>query len=244
MKPKSTSFLIGLFLILIGALFLLHTTGLFWLDEEITVSIVFFSAGLVFLIAYFFFKKPVWALIFGGIGVFIGSAIFINESRILPDEAIGIILFILAGLIFLTGLRQGKKNWWVLIPGGFCFVLAAHILIDMSWHIPNSYHSVVFFGGLGLIFGIIYLLRDKNYDLGWAKYPSIILFIVAGISLLAVDVRDWFSRLVFPLILIGAGSLILFKSLKPKETEDSGKKMEKPKKTPRSTQEEKTELDP
>lgn len=214
MKNQSTQLLIGVFLILLGALFLASTLGRFSWDEEYNVAVVFFAAGIVLLLAHFFFEKKLWTLILGGAGLFIGGAIFIDESRIFPDDTIGIILFVLTGLIFLSALRFGKKNWWAVIPGGFCLVIASHILFDMNYWMPDDYHGIVFFGGAGLIFGIIYLLKDDEYKLDWAKYPSIIAFVIAAIILLAMDFKDAFSRFVFPAILIGSGTIVLLKALK------------------------------
>lgn len=224
MKARSTHFLSGIFLILLGVLFLLRTMGYVWLDEEYTVSAVFFSAGVVLLLAYFVFQKKIWTLILGGLGVFIGAAITIDESRVLPDESIGAIFFLITGLIFLDALRKSKRNWWALIPGGFCFIIAAHILLDMNWWLPDEYHGVIFFGGMGLIFGIIYLLKDATLNLDWAKYPSIVSFVFAGLVMFTVDFRDVFSRFIFPLILILVGTLILLKSLRKQELAVKDKK--------------------
>lgn len=214
MKAHSTQFLIGIFLILLGVFFLLSTTGVIRWEEEYSVSVVFFSVGIVLLLAYYLFQKKIWTLILGGLGLFIGSAIYLDESRILPEASIGMILFLLIGLVFLNTLRQGKQKWWAIIPGGFCLIISAHILLDMCWWLPDEYHGVLFFGGSGLIFGIVYLLKDEKYELDWAKYPSIIAFIIAGLVMLAVDFEDIFSRVIFPLALIVVGALILFKSVK------------------------------
>ena len=213
MKPRASHFLSGMFLVLVGVLFLLRTLGYVWFDEEYTVAVVFFSAGVVLLLAYYVFHKRLWTLILGAIGVFVGAAVFVDESRVLPNEAIGIFFFVITGLVFLDALRQGKRNWWALIPGGFCLIFAAHILLDMSWWLPGEYHGVIFFGGVGLIFGIIYLLKDKTLKLDWAKYPSLISFLLALLVMLTVDFRDRFNRFVFPVILIAVGIFVLVKSL-------------------------------
>jgi len=214
MKAHPTQFLIGIFLILLGVFFLLSTMGVIRWEEEFSVAVVFFSAGIVLLLAYYLFHKKIWALILGVLGLFIGSAIYLDESRILPEESIGMILFLLVGLVFLNTLRQGKQKWWAIIPGGFCLIVAAHILLDMYWWLPDEYHGVLFFGGSGLIFGIIYFLKDAKYDLDWAKYPSIIAFIIAGLVMLSIDFENLFSRVIFPIALIVIGTLILFKSMR------------------------------
>ncbi|GEM_PF-1258740 len=218
MKIYSKAVLWGIFLILLGLFLLMTSLRIIPTNEGIAVSAIFVSTGIVLVIAYYLYKEKLWALILGMISFFIGSSVYIDESRGLPDRLIGMVFFILTALVFLNGLREGKKNWWVIIPGGFSLVFAAHILADVLWWIPDEYHGVIFFGGAGIIFGVVYLLKDKMYDLDWAKYPSIISFIIMGIILLSIDFDDIFSKLIFPLVLIMIGVLIILKSLKSRES--------------------------
>ena len=227
MKVNATNFLFGIFLIILGVFFILGTAFDFRLDEAYVVALVFGAIGIVLLLAYFVFKNKIWSLITGAGALFIAAAIVISESNILPEESIGALLFLLIGLAFLTALRQGKRNWWAIIPAGFSFMFAVHILIDMNWWDMQRYHGVVFFAGVGLIFGVLYLIRDSQYRLEWAKYPSIIAFIFAVIVFLTVDAGDFMSRLILPLILMGIGALIISRALR--ETEIRQAEEDKPK---------------
>lgn len=220
-KAQSNHFLIGLFLIILGALLLLNSIGRISLDEENVMSIIFFSGGAVLIAAHFLYKKELWTLIAGSCGVFIGSAIYIGESQVLPDEIIGAILFVIIALLFFNALRAGRKNWWALIPGGFCLIIAVHIFLDTMWWIPDEYHGIAFFIGGGVIFGIIYFLRDETYKLDWAKYPAIILFSIGGLILLTADFSNTFSRFLFPVIIIGAGALLVYHATKKRKLEES-----------------------
>ncbi len=234
MKVKSTNFLFGVFLIILGCLFLLHALDVFFIDSSLTVAAFFVAAGLVFLLAYFFFKRGLWTLIVGVIGLFIGLAIYIEQTHYLPDAFVPISLFVLTGLTFLNALRYGRKNWWAIIPGGYCFIFAGHVAIDMLWLRFDDLHGVLFFLGTGLIFGIIYLLKNEKFDLDWAKYPSIISFIIGIIVLLSSRISHVFNRFLFPVILIIIGLLLLFKSLpkgpKKKKLNKKDKKEKKEKK--------------
>lgn len=212
MKPRSNIFLWGVFLVCLGALSLLNTLDVIRIDEEVGPAMFFFSAGVVLVVAHFFFNKKLWSLIIGGVCMFIGLAAYIDATRFVRDEYIGIILFVLTGLIFLSALRQGRKNWWAIIPGGYSLSIAAHIALDLSWHGSGTWHSVVVFGGTGLIFGAIYLLKNDTYNLDWAKYPSIIAFALCAITLLAADFEDAVGRFFFPVLLIGLGALLLYRS--------------------------------
>ncbi|MCK5145789.1 hypothetical protein KAR48_03485 [bacterium] len=219
MNPKPTPFLFGLFFILFGGFLLLGTTGIVQIDEEITVASIFAIAGLVMIQAHFLQKKPIWMLIVGGISLFIGTAVFIENTRIIPEESIGVLLFVIAAAIFLLQLRKGKEAWWAIIPGGFCLVMAGHVLLSLTmWH-PEELHGALFFGGMGAIFGIIYLLKDENYNLGWAKWPALSALIMSAF-ILFVNNDQTIGKLFFPLILIFFGGIILFKSMHRQHNQD------------------------
>ena len=234
MKIQSTNFLVGIFLVLVGAFLLMISLGKIYLQEEYVVATVFASAGIVFILAHMLFQRKLWTLIVGAICLFIGSAIFIDESRMISSDSIGVLFFIITALLFFNALRKGKKNWWAIIPGGFSLILAIHILIDMNRYISDDYHGVIFLGGSGVIFGIIYLLRDETFKLDWAKYPSIILLILAALVLFAVDMGALLSRLILPVLLILIGSYVVYGALKkqkqaaeevqPTEKSSTGKK--------------------
>ncbi len=242
MKVNSTNFLFGIFLILLGIFFILGTAYDIRLADAYVVALVFLSVGIVLLLAYFVFRHKVWALILGTVSLFLASSIFIHESRVLPDEAIGSVMFLLAGLLFLSALRSGKKNWWSIIPAGFCFTFAAQILISFLWRFGDRFQGVAFFVGSGIIFGILYLIRDESYKLDWAKYPSIISWIMSLIVLLTVEAGDFLGRLILPLLLMGIGALILRKSLRePVAKRHSGIEIpEEPVKEPRAGKARKT----
>ena len=73
--------------------------------------------------------------------------------------------------------------------------------------------STVILGGMGLTFGMLWLRRNEQ-PTDWAKYPAIILFILAVIALAVQDSQG----LVWPILLIGAGMAALIWGLvsKPK----------------------------
>lgn len=228
MQTQSNSFLAGLFLILLGALFLIGTLGLVDIQEEIAVSFVFVTAGLVLLLAHILFRKPLWTLIVGVSSVFIGLAIFISETRAIPDSTIGALFFILAGAVFLSGLRTGKRNWWVIIPGGYCFVFAGHVILDALVRRADTYHGVWFFAGSGLIFGTLYFMKDSENPLDWAKFPGLISLIIAGLVMMTGNFSDFFSRVLFPAMLILAGAWVIFRSIQKAETESDAAAVKKP----------------
>jgi len=219
MNPKPAPFLFGLFFILFGGLLLLGTADIVHIQGDMVVAAVFGTAGLVLLLAHFLQKKPLWMLITGAVSLFVGAAVFIENSRVLPEESIGALLFLIIAAVFLMQLKKGKKAWWAIIPGGFSLVMAGHVLLNICYWNPDELHGALFFGGMGLIFGIIYLLKDDQYKLGWAIWPAGSGFVMAAIILFG-RAHSAIDKLVLPLILISAGALILTRSLRQSHAED------------------------
>lgn len=219
MNPKPAPFLFGLFFVLFGGLLLLGTADIIQIHGDLVVAAVFGTAGLILLLGHLLQKKPLWMLITGAASLFIGAAIYIEHSRVLPEESIGALLFLITAAVFLLQLKKGKKAWWAIIPGGFSLVMAGHVLLNTFCWNPDELHGVLFFGGMGLIFGIIYLLKDAQYKLGWAIWPAGCGWAMAAMILFGRG-HSTVDKLVLPLILIGAGILILTRSLRQSRTED------------------------
>ena len=225
MKNNSHSFFIGIFFMMLGLFFLLNSFDILHIDEELAVSMIFFAGGVSLLLSHFLNNKQVWSLILGCAGIFIGAAIFIEETHLFQSEATGMLLFIIIGIVFLGMLKNGRKNWWAIIPGGFCLILAGHILLDMTLIYADHLHGVLFFTGIGLIFGVIWLLKNEAHQLDWAKYPGAVGFVMAALVLFAADEHNG-AKVIFPLLLIILGSGLLYSSLKKqkklKEPEHKG----------------------
>ena len=213
MNPKPTPFLFGLFFILFGGFLLLGTADIIHIEGEMATAGLFAAAGLVLILTHFTHKRALWMLIVGGAALFIGAAIFIETTRVLPDDTIGALLFILVAAVFFLQLRKGRRAWWAVIPGGFSLVMAGHVLLNLWCWNPGPLHGVLFFGGTGLTFGIVYLMKNAQYKLDWALWPCAGGFIMAAFLLFVRD-NDAVDRLFFPVMLIGFGLVILLRSLR------------------------------
>ncbi len=223
MQKYSLNLVFGCILILLGALFLANNMGYLYLHDELIAASVFLVAGAVFLIAYLFDRKKIWAMIVGLAGLFIGGAIYVEESRIWPEESIGILFLALTGLAFLNVFRLGRKNWWAIIPGGMSFVFAAVVYIESFTWLAEEYIGVMILGGLGLIFTIIYLLKNEEFKLSWAKYPAWICSSIAFMILFFSGLRDSFSDVVVPAVFVVVGGILIYNSFKKKNGDSNDK---------------------
>lgn len=114
----------GIILILIGVALLLANLGLF----EPAIFIV--ALGASFLVAYIFWRN-LGFLIPGMILIWLGSAIALVESDVLPVQNDGSIILISLGLAFISiyAFMGRRRHWWPLIPGGILIILGILILL-------------------------------------------------------------------------------------------------------------------
>jgi uncharacterized membrane protein YfcA len=213
MNVSRVHLIIGTFFLVLGGLLLMQTLDFLPVRPTLTLFILFFTSGLVFILVYFLLHTRRWMFIVGGISLFIGSAIGISQIQNIPNAWISLIFFLIIGFIFLDIFMGEKRPWWPIIPSGFAFIFATQTLLELMYA-PGSMHGVIFFGGIGLIFGILFLTRNKNDELDWSKYPSLIAFLFAGIILFTTDPHWFFYRFFFPLLLIGIGILIIRRTLR------------------------------
>ncbi len=151
-------------------------------------------------------RKNWWAIIAAGVLAF--AALETLVSGIGQGEWGGA-LFFLAGaavlfLLFSVEIDGRRYNWWTLIPAGAMLSVAAMILFSPV--LPGSVVAAILFAGLGLTFGVLYLLPGQRQ--GWAWIPAVALvafalFIVAA----AGEVR--YARLFWPVALLAAGVVLL-----------------------------------
>jgi len=227
MRQRVPGILIGFFLIILGLLIILDNLYYLYFKGNYITSFVFTAIGLVFLSLYLLDKSRIWALIFFGFFVFVGVSVFISESRYIPEDVIGGLLFILIGIGFLFLYLRDKKNWWPIIPMGVLFTLGIMVTLNAFYWYIDEYLAGILFVGNGLTFGYLYLIRNEENKLHWAKIPAVVLLIFGFFILLAqyaVTPED----LVFPSILILAGLvLIIYHISKIKKSKEVVKESDK-----------------
>ena len=168
MNSQKSSLLFGGILILIGLFVLLSNLGVIFIESEIVVALFFLAGG-----AYFFYlfsgKKAVGHLIVASILTFIGLTVFLQTIPGFHDKFIAVLLFAGLAALFLFGFLRNTDNWGFLIPTGIFSTLALIVFIDTSRYIDDDIVGSIFFLGLGLTFGALYLIRNEENKLEWAR---------------------------------------------------------------------------
>ncbi|HOG46363.1 MAG TPA: hypothetical protein PLB78_06930, partial [Anaerolineae bacterium] len=127
----------------------------------------------------------------------------------------GAVFFLGLGLVFAAlyfAEIDGKRhNWWTLIPAGALFSLAA--VIVLSGLGAEELAGAALFLGLGVTFGVLYLLRSPERPLDWAWIPSLAL-LGFGALVLFVAGDSLVARAFWPLALIAAGVVLLVMNMR------------------------------
>lgn len=118
--------------------------------------------------------------------------------------------FAVAGVVFVGVFVLDRKQWWFLIPGGILIVMA--IIPVLELFLPGDVTGSLFFVGVGVVFGVLYLLRGPDRPLGWAIWPALGCCGFGLFVLVVSAVENWIL-VIGPAILIVLGLVIIWRSL-------------------------------
>jgi len=198
----------GILLIAAGVIFLLNNLGMIEINWEMYIGPIFALGGLAFLAVFILNTDDWWALIPGFVLMAIGVIIFMDQNlESIADAWSGAVFLGLLGLSFMLIYIFHTDNWWAIIPGGVLLTLAGVTLIPED----GVMGGVVFFLGMAITFGLVYILPKPSGRLKWALYPAGILLAIGALVFLgAEDLMDY----VWPAALLIVGGYIVYRALK------------------------------
>jgi hypothetical protein len=212
MSEKSKGLLIGGGVIIIGLLALITNLNLITFGTKIFWIIIFAGAGFLLASIYYRDASKWGVLIPAGILWAIALTIGLTIIPGVSGEIFWTVLLFGFGLSFICIYIKFKEQWWAIIPGGVLITIAAMtFLVEMRW-LDGEYWMFIFFLGLGLTFGFLYLVRDKENKLFWAQYPAAALLLISFLNLLFTD-GSLIAGILFPAALILLGIVILIRAL-------------------------------
>lgn len=201
-------FIAGILMIAAGVIFLLDNIGMINIDYQILIGPLFALGGLIFLLVFIQNTDNWWALIPGFVLIALGSNIFLGQYMETYSEDWGGTIFLgFIALSFLMIYIFHPDNWWPIIPGGVLATLAVVTLLPDQ----NALMGGVFFIGLALTFGLVYILPKPSGKLTWALYPAGVLFLIGVLAFLGTAEL---SNYIWPIVLLGAGFYVLARTLR------------------------------
>ncbi len=165
-------------------------------------TLVVGSVAVPFLAAYAIDRSRKWALI---------PAFILGSVSIIPPldalhlgDLMGAFIVGMIGLPFIAAYFISPKTWWGILPGGIMVSIALMIGLDNTLH--GDLAVAIMFLGWMLTFGIVWKRQSRE----WAKYPAVVMGILACIMLLiSVGLKTYWA-----LGLIAAGIALIAMSLR------------------------------
>ncbi|MCS7177844.1 MAG: hypothetical protein RML46_02390 [Anaerolineae bacterium] len=181
MKRLDWRIIVGLLLIIWGALTLLERVGVIPWGVDLFWGLVSLSGGAAFLYLFFVHPRAQWWAAIPGFFL-LGLSI----ARLLPGEWNGVIFLGSIGLAFWAIYLTNTYHWWAILNGGVLLTLAA--VAGLSESVEDVDTGSIFFLGLGLTFLLVALLTRRS----WAYVPAIALVLFAAVLGLGLGgLLDW-----------------------------------------------------
>lgn len=193
-----------------GALLLLQNLGLLGPAQDTIWTLLFAVTGAAFLGLFLTNRALWWPLI--PAFVFFSLAAIVGLQAITPGFATrwnGSIILGGIALGFWTIYATHPKLWWAIIPGGVLTTLAIVAGIGQA-SAGQVYAGGVFFLGLAVTFGLVYLLPTPPNRMRWALIPAGVAGVLGLISLTATaSILNY----VWPIALILVGLYLMYRTL-------------------------------
>lgn len=214
MRRVDSRLVMGGLLVLAGLVMLLQNINVLPPGWDLFWAFLFGVSGLAFLALFLDNAERWWALIPGFTLLSLGILIALQITA--PSAA-----RIWGGPIFLGGIGLSfwaiylirRDYWWAIIPGGALVTLAAVAAISELMGAREA--GTIFFVGLAITFGLVYLLPTPRGRMSWALIPAGLLLLIA---ILTATSLTFLSSVVWPIVLILGGLYLLFRAMRSRPT--------------------------
>ncbi|NSW53668.1 MAG: hypothetical protein HPY85_14300 [Anaerolineae bacterium] len=182
MKHTTWRYIVGIFLILVGAgMFVVRLMDLPVRFVNLVFGIVMALGGVLFLLPVFRSRINWWALLPGIPLVLMGVALSVGAFLPTVGDLVGPALLFGLGLAFVITYLLYKQHWWALIPGMILLGIGASVGVSVILPETNG-DWVAFFilGSIGLAFLLVYLVDRRNW---WALIPGGVMVSVGSLVL-------------------------------------------------------------
>jgi hypothetical protein len=217
-KPLRQSFYWALFLLLSGAFLLLKDLGEYRAWGDVAWGALFAAAGLAFLIWFALGPQHWWRAVPAFILISIGAPVLLAWQHISLGNWNGSVLLFGIALAFWVILLARRDNWWAEIPAGVLTVLAVLLGLEgmmradfVLW--PPQWLAALYVG-LGLVFGLLYVLRLGERETWWPAVPAAALILFGAVTFIGSLALPPLVALYWPAILLLAGLVVLVVSFR------------------------------
>jgi len=206
-----TALIWGAALVVLGLVLLGQSLDLIGSLAPLVWTAVFGLAGLAFVYVYLSSARARWWAIIPGLSL-LGLAALMGLEAISPTLGglLGAPIFLASiGLSFLLVYLTQRTFWWAVLPCGVMFSVAIVVLVEQL-NPPFDAGAVVLLG-LSATFLAVSRLATVPGQFRWPLIPAAVLGII-GLAILAESASG--LGLIWPLILIAAGSYVIVRNLR------------------------------
>jgi len=212
MSLRDSRISLGALLVVIGLLALAQNLDWLRIDSDHVAGIIFFLVG-----ATLFYQSRAGGNQFkfyaGIAGMFVGFAILVGSTRILPDQITGTAVLWIIAALFLRVYLKKREAYWPIIPAGILFSIGLVVALEGFNLIYDVTIGALITFGIAATFGYLYSIRTEQNKLEWAKYPAL--------GMLGVSVLIYFSDrhygvgpIIFSILLIAAGIGLIVQTIR------------------------------
>lgn len=162
----------------------------------------------------------------GGLLIVVGLFIFVGQFVDMPGNLF--LFFLSAAFFFVWSYLGGGTSYsgvGFLIPA--CVLLAVALYSSLDRFVTDTvFEGSLFFLFLGGAFMLVYGLHTRKAgreggERNWPLYPAggLAAFGLFVLLVQSLENYDWLANIIFPVILIGAGAYLLYRSTRTKKTE-------------------------
>lgn len=186
-RPRD-SVIWGAILVIIGASFLVWNLGML-AGFQVTATwilVAFFALlGLAFLFSYLNKRADWWRLIPAFTLLAVAAVIYLSARNVATIWVAAVLLASIALAFVVIYASDREERWWALIPFGSMAVMMAVVVLSALPQADILLLGAVLFGGMSLVFFLIYALAPDHHRFGWALVPTAVLGIMALVALTA-----------------------------------------------------------
>ena len=183
-KPRD-SLIWGAIVLAIGAGFLVWNLGVL-AGAQTTVAwtlvALFALLGLAFIFSYLNNRVTWWKLIPAFTLLAVAAVIFLSTRGVAATWVAAALLAGVALAFLVIYASDREERWWALIPCGSVAVMAAVVLLSALPQANIALLGATLFGGMGLVFFLIYALARERQRFSWALVPTMALGVMALVA--------------------------------------------------------------
>jgi len=204
----------GLILVVGGSVLVLFNVGIlkpYQQSVAIGVAALLAVAGLYFLVR-FAWKVDVWWPTIPGFTLWAMAAIVYlagTGNSVVSDVILASLMFVGLGLAFLViFIVNRRQNWWAWITSGALLTMFATLYVSSIGASPTLVGAVIF-GGMAVVFALLYLLVPLRQRLWWAPAQAGAMALAALIVFLFGQNQNNLLVQLWPVLLVIIGVFLI-----------------------------------